>query len=64
MTTMASDMLTLLEAGRIALVLFPQEMGDELDLSDEEIARLRGISLDDVMEASTSNFFKLFVYIL
>lgn len=43
MTTMASDMLTLLEAGRIALVLFPEEMGDELDLSDEEIARLREV---------------------
>lgn len=38
--SMVSDFTTLLEIARVALVLYPEQMGDELDLSDDEIKRL------------------------
>ena len=31
------------------------------DLSEEEVARLRGMSLESLAEATTGNFFRLFV---
>lgn len=38
--SMASDIVSLLEVARVALILYPTEMADELDISDEEVKRL------------------------